>query len=64
MYLIAARFSWSLSTVSAGMSPEDKKSNWWLLIKLSADVEPSKVLLLENAKSTFDMISISQEVYS
>ena len=34
-YLIATRCSWSFSTASAGMSAEDIKSRWCLVIRLS-----------------------------
>lgn len=41
----AARNSWSLSTASTGMSAEDRKFIWWLLIKLSANIELSKIMI-------------------
>ena len=41
----ATKYSWLYSTASAGMSTEDKQSTWWLVIRLSPNVEPSKVLM-------------------
>ena len=42
--LCATKCSWLFSTASAGMSAEDIQSTWWLVIRLSSNVEPSKVL--------------------
>ena len=44
-YLIATRFSWPFSTVSVGMSAEDMKFTWWLVVRLSSNVEPSTALM-------------------
>ena len=38
--LFATRCSWLFSTASAGMSAEDIQSTWWLIIRLSANIEP------------------------
>ena len=43
--LSAAGCSWLFSTASDGMSAEDIWSTWWLVIRLSPNVEPSELLM-------------------